>query len=197
MKQTNIKAIKSTQIKFFRKTMNYSGKYNIPKNKKIITYMPTFRKNKKEQFSFLKMSNKNKERLNIILNENNAIILEKAHQQDICKSKKDVNENIYNIGNQLDINTKELLLISDMLVTDYSSCYLDYILLDRPIIHFAYDYEQYLSSEQGLYYNLHDIAGGDIVIEIEDLLWSIENNIMNLEKDIDRRRTIRKTMMTC
>lgn len=171
-------------------------KYNIPINKKIIMYMPTFRKNNKKRFSFSKLTNKNKENLNRILKKNNAIILEKAHQQDVYKNKKEINRYIYNVGNQTDINTQELLLIADILITDYSSCYLDYILLDRPIIHFAYDYEEYLNSEQGLYYDLDDIAGGDIVILTNELLKSLENNLINSNKDTEKRKLIRKRMLS-
>ena len=41
---------------------------------------------------------------------------------------------------------------SDILVTDYSSCFFDFLILDRPIIHFLYDYDYYKEKDRGLYY---------------------------------------------
>ena len=49
----------------------------------------------------------------------------------------------------------ELLLISDMLLTDYSSCAMDYCLLDRPVFMYMADYAEYLASRP-CYYDPHD-----------------------------------------
>ena len=49
----------------------------------------------------------------------------------------------------------ELLLVSDMLLTDYSSCATDYCLLDRPVFMYMADYDEYLASRP-LYYDPHD-----------------------------------------
>ena len=49
----------------------------------------------------------------------------------------------------------ELLLISDMLLTDYSSCAMDYCLLDRPVFMYMADFEEYLASRP-CYYDPHD-----------------------------------------
>lgn len=52
-------------------------------------------------------------------------------------------------------NMSELLLISDMLLTDYSSCAMDYCILNRPVFMFMADYEEYLASRD-VYYDPHD-----------------------------------------
>ena len=49
----------------------------------------------------------------------------------------------------------ELLLVSDMLLTDYSSCAMDYCLLDRPVFMYMADYDEYMASRP-LYYDPHD-----------------------------------------
>ena len=56
-----------------------------------------------------------------------------------------------------DIN--ELALASDVLVTDYSSVYFDYALLDRPMIFFMYDLERYASRLRGFYLPIEDVPG--------------------------------------
>lgn len=49
----------------------------------------------------------------------------------------------------------ELLLVADMLLTDYSSCATDYCVLDRPVFMYMADYDHYLSTRP-CYYDPHD-----------------------------------------
>lgn len=176
---------------------DYFEKYSIPKDKKIITYLPTFRKDKSEQFLFSTLSGQALEQLENILKKHNTILLEKVHHQDINNNKESKNNNryVYNIGEFYNIDTQELLLTSDMLITDYSSCYMDYILLDRPVIHFAYDYEKYKNKDKGFYYDFNDIVSGDIVENIESLIKSIDNNLNDPDRNIEKRRLVKNTMM--
>ncbi len=55
---------------------------------------------------------------------------------------------------------QELLLISDVLVTDYSSVFFDYSVLQRPILFFTYDLERYRDELRGFYLDLEAIAPG-------------------------------------
>lgn len=57
-----------------------------------------------------------------------------------------------------DIDTNELLGIVDLLITDYSSIFFDYLPSKRPIIYYAYDEESY-RAERGLYFNLDEMPG--------------------------------------
>lgn len=47
-----------------------------------------------------------------------------------------------------------------MLVTDYSSIYFDYLLLDKPIIFFNYDLEEYLNNSRDMYFNYDEFTPG-------------------------------------
>jgi CDP-glycerol glycerophosphotransferase (TagB/SpsB family) len=53
---------------------------------------------------------------------------------------------------------QELYLISDMLITDYSSVMFDYALLQRPIIFYCYDLEEYVT-KRGLYLDYNKLPG--------------------------------------
>ena len=61
-----------------------------------------------------------------------------------------------------------LLLLSDALVTDYSSLMFDYALLDRPTVFFAPDLEDYARS-RGTYFDLREEAPGPVVTSPEEL----------------------------
>jgi CDP-glycerol glycerophosphotransferase len=67
-------------------------------------------------------------------------------------------ENIIYYDNTKDI--QPLLKITDVLVTDYSSVYMDYLLLDRPIIFFPYNYEKYMAANEGLLFDYNSMTPG-------------------------------------
>ena len=57
-----------------------------------------------------------------------------------------------------DIPTNDLLAVVDVLITDYSSIFFDFMATGRPIVYFAYDLNEY-SSERGLYFDLESLPG--------------------------------------
>lgn len=66
----------------------------------------------------------------------------------------------------------DLLLISDLLITDYSSSFFDYAILNRPMIFYMYDKEDYENNLRGTYFNLNQTLPGPIV-ETEDELMAV------------------------
>jgi len=52
--------------------------------------------------------------------------------------------------------TAELLLAADMLISDYSSTAGDYVLMDRPVILYQADREQFIRSNRHMYFDLRD-----------------------------------------
>ena len=70
----------------------------------------------------------------------------------------------------------DLFKISDILISDYSASIIDYSILERPIICFAYDYDEY-KAERGLYIDLDvDMPGGIKTTEDEVL-----NHILTMD----------------
>lgn len=58
-------------------------------------------------------------------------------------------------------------MVADCLVTDYSSTVVEYVLLDKPIILFAYDLDKY---DRGFYRDYRSTVPGDIAYSTEELL---------------------------
>jgi len=56
------------------------------------------------------------------------------------------------------VDTNELLSVVDVLITDYSSIFFDYLVTKKPIIFYVYDQEQY-EFERGLYLDLNSMPG--------------------------------------
>lgn len=70
-----------------------------------------------------------------------------------------------------DIDTNDLLAVIDVLVTDYSSIFFDFIPTGKPIFYYAYDLEEY-QSERGMYFELEDMPG-EICTTIDELADSL------------------------
>jgi CDP-glycerol glycerophosphotransferase len=70
-----------------------------------------------------------------------------------------------------------LLPLADFLITDYSSIYFDFLLLDRPILFFAYDLERYLAAERGMYFSYAEMTPGEKVTTLEELVTAMQRVI--------------------
>lgn len=163
-------------------------------NKKVITYMPTFRDNQ-SVFDFNNIKAFEAKALNILLNKYNAVIVQKKHFVDSINNKvnKNTMENVINIDN---MDTQELLFSTDILITDYSSCYFDFLLLNRPIIHYVYDHKYYNKEDRGLYYKLKDACGGKISYEFSNLLKCIEEYLIDPNLDSIQRANVKNRFVT-
>jgi CDP-glycerol glycerophosphotransferase len=69
---------------------------------------------------------------------------------------------------------EELMLVSDVLVTDYSSVMFDYALLDRPIVIYAPDWEEYVR-DRGVYFDLIESPPGVVVRTEAELVGAFES----------------------
>lgn len=70
---------------------------------------------------------------------------------------------------------QELLLISDVLVTDYSSVFFDYASLRRPMLFFAYDLEAFRDNLRGFYFDYEDVVPGPIVRTEDELIGALRD----------------------
>ncbi len=75
---------------------------------------------------------------------------------------------------------EELLIISDILITDYSSVIFDYSLLEKPIAFFAHDLEDYMK-ERDFYYDFEEMVPGPIFKDMDQLIQWVQNPIYDKE----------------
>lgn len=148
-------------------------KLGIKNNKKIILYAPTFRDDQHSSYNGYTYElginfDDMKKRLS-----KEYIILFRAHyfiSNNIDLSKYD--GFIYDVSKWDDIN--DLYIISDMIITDYSSVFFDFANLKRPMLFYMYDREKYQESIRDFYISLDELPG-PITENEEDLLNEIDN----------------------
>ena len=78
-----------------------------------------------------------------------------------------------------DVN--DILPAADILITDYSSIIFDWLLLDKPLIYYVYDKDEY-AGDRGMYYPFDDYVYGAVACNEKELLKAIEDRDMADEK---------------
>lgn len=145
----------------------------LPLDKKIILYAPTWRDNE----------------------YNNGGKYKFASKLDFDKAREELSDEYvfivkyhYLVSDQIDWSpykgfvytfdeTKDiawLYLVSDMMITDYSSVMFDYSLLNRPMLFFAYDLETYKNELRGFYFDFIKEAPGPISRDTDRLIKDIK-----------------------
>ncbi len=144
------------------------------KDKKIILYAPTFRGNVEnalapDALDVNKMAEK--------LSEDYILIIK---QHPLVKNKPVVHEGfVYDFSDKMSVD--EILCVSDICISDYSSLIFEYSLFGRPMIFFAYDLEDYFDS-RGFYYDYGELTPGPVFKDTDKLT----EYILKLEEGFDK-----------
>ena len=148
-------------------------KLEIPEEKEVILYAPTWRDSNNEGRSY-----DIKPPIDLALWENRLsnrfIILFRAHHITTKVMGVQFNSFLRDFSDYPEIN--DLYIASDILITDYSSVMVDYAILERPILCFAYDYDDYLK-ERGTYFELDE--------ELPNKSCRTQEELLNLIDSID------------
>lgn len=139
--------VKNLYLPTEQKLMDYMEQWK-SEGKTILGYLPTFRPSEKKFFEVCDLA-----AFNSFLQENQMQLVCKLHPKSTCKEEfeKMNYSNIYNVPADVDVNG--FLGKIDLLIADYSSVYSDYMLLDRPVVAFHYDYEDYASDTRDAYFD--------------------------------------------
>ncbi|MBK3495599.1 CDP-glycerol:glycerophosphate glycerophosphotransferase [Viridibacillus sp. YIM B01967] len=149
-------------------------KLNIPLDKKVILYAPTWRDDEfyepgKYRFNLKFDLNKLKEKLG-----DEYVILLRMHYfiaDDL--NIEGYEDFVYNMSTYEDI--ADLYLISDILITDYSSVFFDYSNLRRPILFYTYDLEKYRDQLRGFYIDIESEVPGPLVKTTDEIIEAVLN----------------------
>lgn len=153
-------------------------KLKIPKNKKVIIYMPTFREYDRDKAGTYIIPPMNIDKWEKKLKDE-YVLLFRAHYETAKVLGIKNNEFIYNVSNYEPLS--DLLQISNILISDYSSVMFDYSILERPIYSFAYDYQTYIE-KRGIYIDIAQELPNGICRTEDEILDKIVNCNYNKEK---------------
>lgn len=151
-------------------------KYQLPKDKKVVLYAPTWRDNSYVASGYTFELKADFHKWKEMLGEEYIVVF-KPHYLIINTYEKDslLQGFLYSIPAEADI--RELYVISDMLITDYSSVFFDYAILKRPIYFYMYDIEEYANDLRGFYLDIHKDLPGNIYTNEDELLAAVKRNM--------------------
>lgn len=146
--------------------------YGIPEGKKVILYAPTFREGAYQYGKgFTYQIVLDVERLQKRFGETACVLMRTHYLANAQFDYEKYEGFLIKVSGVADIN--RLYIISDLLVTDYSSVMFDFSILRRPMIFYMYDQEQYRGELRDFYIE-PDILPGPIVATQEELEAELE-----------------------
>lgn len=158
--------------------------FSLPTDKKVILYAPTWRDDQffeKGKYKFDLELDLN--RLRKELNGDYIVILRLHYLVAENLDLSDYKDFAYDFSQYEDI--RELYLIADILITDYSSVFFDYANLKRPIIFYVYDIDNYRDKLRGFYFDFEQHAPGPLARTNDEVIQLIKNFDPNNSVDYD------------
>lgn len=162
--------------------LNLKKELNIPLNKKIILYAPTWRDSINNGITYDIKPPINFGKWKDELGDD-YIILFRAHVITTKIMGIEFNDFVRDFSNHPYVN--DLLIVTDLLITDYSSIAMDYSITERPILCFGYDYDDYLIT-RGCYVDANDVFPNGVQYTEEEII----NKIKNINYYNEKEKTI-------
>ena len=153
-----------------------SAKHFKENDYKIVLYAPTFRDSNSYSNN---IKEKTFDAFIDFCRENKIKLISKSHPDYINKSFLNNGNNIhYNNSNDV----YPLLPFIDLLITDYSSIYMDYLLLNKPIIFYPYDIQEYIKNSRTIQFDYEWITPGPKCYNEQELIETV-SQILVKNKD--------------
>ncbi|HEX3076395.1 MAG TPA: CDP-glycerol glycerophosphotransferase family protein, partial [Lachnospiraceae bacterium] len=150
------------------------AKLGIPTDKKTILYAPTWRDDEfygKGEYKFALQLDLH--RMKQELGKEYVVLLRTHYYIADSLDVTGLEDFAFNLSKYDDIS--ELYLISDLLITDYSSVFFDYANLKRPMLFFTYDLEKYRDVLRGFYIDMVKEVPGPLLFTSDEVIEAIKN----------------------
>lgn len=154
----------------------------LPEYKKAVLYAPTYRRGGGARLFPFEDTDLSK--LAGFLEQEKLLLVFRAHIRDEFFGSCCEGPRMLNAGADIVDDITEYLACFDVLITDYSSIYIDYLLLDRPIIFLPYDKEEYLH-ERGMNFDYDEVTPGAKPNSFSEFLQALKRS---LDKDGDQEQ---------
>lgn len=174
-----------------------AGLPEAPKHKWLFCYVPTHRGEGTGQIAKILPDEATLALIEAFLEETGGILLMKLHHYDRrFLPNTDNYERIVSVDGSLSGDLYPVLPLTDVLITDYSSIYFDFLLLNRPIIFAAFDLQEYQQRDREFYDRYEDVAPGPIARDWSEVLECMRKAVMGKDEYGDARVALRDLFHT-
>lgn len=167
---------------------------------KIILYTPTHRDYEHATFDIKRSIlgfDVHKEKFEKFISDNKLLIVCKLHpRQNAAVVNMELPKGVVNFRGSEDFGLIELMQASDMLMTDYTSAYVDYLMLDKPVIFNFYDKSMYERTRGFSFYPLNRICAGEIFTDEASFYIAAKEALTNPDKYKERRAEVLDELIT-
>ena len=167
-------------LRYTEKDINsIKSKLNIPKQKKVILYAPTYREYLINDNNMYIAPPVDLRKWEMLLGDSYVLLI-RAHYAVTEALKIKETDFVRDVSIYPPIN--ELYIITDLLISDYSSVFVDYSILERPMLCYPYDLKEY-EEKRGLYIDVEETFNFGVFYTEDSLLDEIEH------LDVDEAKT--------
>lgn len=154
------------------RSLDLASEWGFHRFDKVILYAPTFRE------TGHRLSQEYWSKMDSLMRAKNWLLIVKRHPHDSTLNVPAGLQNIRDATSRCD-DLQLLLAMMDVLITDYSGVAADFVLTDRPILFFIYDWDEYQEQCRSFYFDFLETLPGpfckteDQLLEhLADLSWS-------------------------
>ncbi len=164
---------------------------------KVLLYAPTHR-DEEGAARFFPFSDYKEKELNDFLEENELLVLLRTHSDENAfgRNKDSAGNNVQNnprifcVPHSILMDVNEILPGVDVLLTDYSSIYFDYLLCDKPVVFIPYDLHEY-KQYRGLLFNYDLAAPGAKVYTQAEFFKEVRGCLKDPSRHYKKREYVR------
>lgn len=160
----------------------------LPEGKRVILYAPTWRE--EDRFDMML----NIEEMRSALSDEYVLLIRLHHfVADYYKVPED-GSFVFDAAVVDDI--EDLFMITDVMITDYSSVMFDFALTEKPLVFYTYDLKDYTEKDRGSYFDIRKEAPGVIALTTADVIDAVLNGGGQAEEDAERVRRFCEKYLT-
>ena len=179
------------------------GKLGLKGDVRLLAWLPTYRKSVRglprtdgaDTGDVFGMPGLDPDELNAFLEKHNAVLLVKPHPMAAAGGMRDRGNIIIADAGWLrerSLSLYELLGATELLISDISSVVIDYLLLDRPVIHAFPDLAEYRDSRGFTVEPIEDYFAGPVVSNPAGLLDALHSVLAGGDPEAPRRKRLRE-----
>ena len=159
--------------------------YPMLKDKKVILFAPTFRGSSKKEGNYPHYRFDYKKIFESFGDEYRIIIKHHPHVNNKPVIEKEYKDRVIDLSKNEELN--ELLFVTDILITDYSSVIFEAALLDIPMLFYAFDLDEYIS-RRGFYCEYISFIPGKLVENMDEIIDALMVGDFEADKIIEFKK---------
>jgi CDP-glycerol glycerophosphotransferase len=134
----------------------------VPADSMVVLYAPTWRDGDPSIVGYLDPAAFSAEL------GNDSVVLLRGHNHTLPAGRRQIDDRVIDVTTYPEVN--ELMILADVLITDYSSLMFDFSVTGKPMLFYVPDLEHYRDERRGLYFDLRQEAPGPVVTTRSELL---------------------------